>query len=292
MPELAWDDIVGGLISDRTQKPRSAGVTMVIDTGVGVGALQDTLELAGHCIDHWKFGFGTSVFMTKPVLQRKLSLLAEHDIMTLPGGTLLEVALVERHCRDYMTHARSLGFSAVEISDGTIPMPAFRRRNIIHCALDAGLIPLTEVGKKDPRQQPTAEQMAEQALADLEHGARWVVVEARESGRAVGIFDQHGQVIDDVVSVLCSTLGSAADRLIWEAPLQSQQSYLIRRFGTNVGLGNVHADQVLAVECLRCRLRFDTLQCVTDELVRSGAWDPRVVEPVPVTAVPREVESR
>ena len=188
MPELAWDPIVESLIGDRTQKPRATGVTMVIDTGVGLGLLRDTLELAGHCIDHWKLSFGTSVFLTKQILQRKLALLAEHEVLTFPGGTLLEVALVERHCRDYMKHAKTLGFSAVEISDGTIPMPAFRRRNIIHCALDAGLVPITEVGKKDPRQQPSAEQIAEQALEDLEHGARWVVVEGRESGRAVGIY--------------------------------------------------------------------------------------------------------
>lgn len=291
MPELAWDHIVGGLIGDRAQKPRATGVTMVIDTGVGVGMLGDILDLAGHCIDHWKFGFGTSVFLTKSALQRKLSLLAEHDILTLPGGTLLEVALVEHHCRDYMTHARALGFRAVEISDGTIPMPPFRRRNIIQCARDAGLIPITEVGKKDPRQQLTPEQMADQALQDLEHGAQWVVVEARESGRAVGIFDEHGQVIGDAVTTICGIMGAATERLIWEAPHQGQQSYLIRRFGTNVGLGNIQPDQLLAVECLRCRLRFDTLHSVTDELLRSGGWDPQAVEPAPVT-VPQEAGSR
>jgi phosphosulfolactate synthase len=279
MPELAWDTIITSAIGDRTQKPRSLGVTMVIDTGVGLAMLRDTLELAGHCVDHWKLSFGTTVFLTKHVLQSKLAVLAEHEVLTFPGGTLLEVALVERHCRDYMKHAKTLGFSAVEISDGTIPMPAFRRRNIIHCALDAGLVPITEVGKKDPRQQPSAEQIAEQALEDLERGARWVVVEGRESGRAVGIYDEHGQVIDDAVATICRIMGTAADRLVWEAPLKGQQTYLIRRFGTNVGLGNISPDQVLAVESLRCRLRFETLRSVTDELVRSGAWDPEVVEP-------------
>jgi phosphosulfolactate synthase len=279
MPELAWDDIVGSLIGDRAQKPRAAGVTMVIDTGMGLGMLRDTLELADHCIDHWKLGFGTSVFHTRQVLQHKLALLAEHGILTFPGGTLLEVALVERHCRDYMKHARALGFSAVEISDGTIPLPAFRRRNIIHCALDAGLVPITEVGKKDPLQQPSAEEIAAQALEDMEHGARWVVVEGRESGRAVGIYDEHGHIIDDAVAAIGRIMGTAAERLVWEAPLQEQQSYLIQRFGTNVGLGNIHPDQVLAVESLRCRLRFDTLHHVTEEMVRSGAWNPEAVEP-------------
>jgi phosphosulfolactate synthase len=286
MTECAWDAIVGNLIRDRLQKPRSAGVTMVIDTGVGLGLLRDTLELAGHCIDQWKFGFGTSVFHSRKLLQQKLGLLDEHGILSLPGGTLLEVALVEHHCRDYMKHARTLGFSAVEISDGTIPLPDFRRRNIIRCARDAGLIPITEVGKKDPRRQPTPEQVAEQALADLQNGAQWVVVEGRESGKSVGIFDQHGQIMDDSLAIIADALGEAADRLIWEAPLQSQQSYLIRRFGTNVGLGNIHPDQVLATEALRCRLRFDTLHWVTDEMLRAGTFQPEVAELPNIGGIP------
>jgi phosphosulfolactate synthase len=106
-----------------------------------------------------------------------------------------------------------------------------------------------------------------------------VVIEARESGRGVGIYDEQGQVIETAVATISRILGSAADRLVWEAPLKGQQTYLIQRFGTNVGLGNIRPDQILAVESLRCRLRFDTLRWVTEELVRSGAWDPEAVEP-------------
>lgn len=281
MPDFAWDAIVGNLTRDRLQKPRTAGVTMVIDTGLGLGQLRDTLELAGHCVDHWKLGFGTSVFITKQMLQYKLALLAEYGVVTCPGGTLLEVALLEHHCRDYMKHAKALGFSAVEISDGTIPLPAFRRKNLIDCALNAGLIPITEVGKKDPEQQLTAAQVAEQALEDLQHGAHWVVMEGRESGRAVGIYDEQGKIHNETLTEITRIMGSAADKLIWEAPLKDQQAYLIQRFGTNVGLGNTPPDQLLALEALRCRLRFDTLNTITEEMLRSGAWNPNQVEPKP-----------
>ena len=47
--------------------------------------------------------------MDKALLQEKLQLLATHNVLTFPGGTLLEVALLEHHCRVYMTHARELG---------------------------------------------------------------------------------------------------------------------------------------------------------------------------------------
>ncbi|MGR9073573.1 MAG: phosphosulfolactate synthase [Gammaproteobacteria bacterium] len=279
MPEFAWDNIIGGLIGDRSQKPRDIGVTMVIDTGIGCGQLRDTLELAGNWIDQWKFAFGTSVFLSKQALQRKLAMLDEFGILTYPGGTLLEVALIEHHCRVYMKQAKRLGFTAVEISDGTIPMPAIRRRNIIHCAMDAGLVAITEVGKKDPRRQPSPEEIAEQSLLDLENGAGWVVMEGRESGRAVGIYDAYGHVIDEALTTIIGMMGESSNRLIWEAPLKDQQAYLIGKLGTNVGLGNIHPDQLLAVESLRCRLRFDTLSSVSDRLLRSGAWDPHEIEP-------------
>src|SRR4030065_632639 len=79
--------------------------------------------------------------------------------------------------------AATPGVGGVEGRDGTIPLPAERRRNIIWCARDAGLIPITEVGKKDPRQQPSPEHLAQEALQDLEWGAHWVGVEGRGGGQ-------------------------------------------------------------------------------------------------------------
>lgn len=279
MHDSPWQRIVGNLISDRLPKPRNVGVTMVIDTGIGQMQVHDILALSGQCIDHWKFAFGTSVFYNKSVLFDKLALLAEYKILTMPGGTLLEVALIEHHCRKFMRQAKSLGFTAVEISDGTIPMPDFRRKNIIHCALDNGLLAVTEVGKKDPRKQPTPEEVAEQALIDLQNGASWVVMEGRESGRAVGIYGQYGEVIDEYVGTIIGIMGDYANRVIWEAPQKDQQAYLINKLGTNVGLGNIQPDQVLAVEALRCRLRFDTLQNISEQLLRTGRWNPNLIEP-------------
>ena len=279
MPELAWNRIIKGTRNARAVKPRQHGITMVNDTGRGLTETRDNLVISGHLTDLWKFSFGTSAFMEKKVLQEKLELLNDSRVLTFPGGTLLEVALVEHHCRVYMHRARKLGFTAVEISDGTISIPRFRRRNIINCALDADLVPITEVGKKDPKRQPTAEQLAEEALEDLEWGARWVIVEGRESGIGIGIFDEHGHVEENEVDKLTEIAGDSVDRLIWEAPLRTQQSFLIERFGSNVNIGNVDCNEILALEALRNGLRFETLHTVTRDLLKSGRWDPNEVEP-------------
>src|SRR5258706_405249 len=189
MPERAWAEVIESLLTGRTQPSRKNGLSMVVDKGLGPAATADLLEMCGGVIDHWKCAFGTSAFVPADALRRKLVSLAAHGILTYPGGTLLEVAIVVGSCRTFMRRAHSLGFSAVEISDGTIPLPSHRRHNVIRCALDHGLTPITEVGKKDATHQPTAVELAEQALQDLAWGAQWVTVEAREEGRGIGIYD-------------------------------------------------------------------------------------------------------
>ena len=284
MPELAWGRIIKGTRGTRTEKPRWQGITMVNDTGRGLTETRDALSISAHLTDLWKLSFGTSAFMDRKVLQEKLELLNSNQVLTFPGGTLLEVALVEHHCRVYMHRAKKLGFKAVEISDGTISIPRFRRKNIINCALDADLVPITEVGKKDPKRQPTIEQLAEEALEDLDWGAKWVIVEGRESGIGIGIYDEHGHVEENDVEKFAEIMGENIERLIWEAPLRMQQSFLIERFGSNVNLGNVECNTILALESLRNGLRFETLHSVAKDLLKSGRWDPNEVEPDNETA--------
>ena len=50
------------------------------------------------------------------------------------------------------------------------------------------------------------------------------------------------------------------DLLVWEAPIKNQQQELIIQFGNNVNLGNIPADEVLALEALRQGVRGDTLK--------------------------------
>jgi phosphosulfolactate synthase len=288
MPEFAWDGIIN---RDRTRdvRPRSVGLNMVLDKGLGLIGTRDVLEVAGDHIDHWKCSFGTSALVRADALRPKLRLLAEHGIVTFPGGTLLEAAIVQGHCRPFMERASELGFTAVEVSDGTIELPLERRRNIIACARDAGLLPITEVGKKDPTQQPTPEELATEALRDMEWGAHWVVVEGREGGTSVAIYDDAGRILDDAVETISRLLGASASRLVWEAPQKSQQAGLIARFGATVNLGNIPPGEVLAVESLRAGLRFETLQPIAEELARRGEWSPGQTEP---TADPVGVDVR
>ena len=286
MSELAWSGVIDHIWNGDIDRARRKGVTMMIDTGLGLATTADLIETAGPYIDHWKFGFGTSALVPTDLLERKLALLANHGILAYPGGTLLEAAIVQHHCRVYMDRARELGFRAVEISDGTISLPPQRRRNVITCAAGAGLLPITEVGKKDPHAQPSSTEIAELALQDIEWGAAWVIVEARESGKGVGIYDEAGEVREALLEELAAHMGEKLDRLVWEAPLKSQQAALIGRFGPGVSLGNVSVDSVLALQALRIGLRFETLQPIAEQRQKQAQWQPDRIEP----QLPRIVE--
>ena len=264
----------------RSRKPRTGGVTMVIDTGLGQSQTGELLDMAGQWIDHWKLSFGTSALIPEPILQKKLDLINATGTLTFPGGTLFEAATAHRHCRHYMRAARRMGFTGVEISEGTIDLPPARRKRAIECGQDADLVVITEVGKKDPRSQPAPEELAEQVLLDLEWGASWVVMEGRESGTGVGVFDTVGHVDTDAVETVATRIGEANHRLVWEAPLKEQQTILINRFGMNVNLGNIPPARILALEALRSGLRYETLRSVTARLAEEKLLEIDRPEPV------------
>lgn len=96
-----------------------------------------------------------------------------------------------------------------------------------------------------------------------------VLVEAREAGKGVGIFDASGAPKEEEVEAIVRGVKDPA-RLIWEAPLTAQQRYLILKFGPNVSLGNVAPEDILALEALRCGLRGDTLKRAWQQQTRSG----------------------
>lgn len=261
----AWEHVLVGLAQDRTTKPRQSGLTMVLDRCHGLTETKDLIELSGDYIDHIKLSFGTTVFLDEDVLRRKIAMIREAGIEVYPGGTLFEVAVFEGVCAAYLQRARALGFTAVEVSDGTIDLPSHVRADAIRRALDLGLKVFTEVGKKDPAQQPSPAELNEQIHRDLELGAEKVIVEARESGTNVGIYDAEGRVVEDRLDALLAGLDSV-DRIIWEAPLKQQQDYLVLRFGPNVNLGNIRPQDVLALESVRCGLRWETFRLYVAQL--------------------------
>ena len=246
-------------IAGRSAKPRADGLTMVIDKGLGVAGTKDLLELAGPYIDLLKLAFGTTAFYSKPVLERKLRLAADAGVLVYPGGTFLEVAVAQDRGTAFIDRAAALGFRAIEISDGTIEMPAHTRYALIEHATRLNLRVLTEVGKKHPDDRLASDTLHKQIAADRDHGAWKVIVEGRESGKGVGMYRDDGSIDTREMEDIAQCVPDTA-QLIWEAPLKQQQQELILHFGCNVNLGNIPAAEALSLEALRVGLRGDTLR--------------------------------
>lgn len=261
----AWAEVFSNL-DERSHKPRVTGVTMVIDKCQGLTNMADLLALTGDYIDHWKLSFGTSALLDDDILRRKITLARDNGLLVYPGGTLAEYAVLKGVYPEFVRRAYQLGFNGLEVSDGTIHISPDVRRELINIALEVGLTVVSEVGKKDPRQQPSAAKLAKQALLDFESGASWVILEARESGKGVGVYAADGSVHEGDVETIAAMLNRHVDRLIWEAPLKNQQEYLILRFGPDVGLGNIQPREVLATEALRAGLRFETLRPLVEKM--------------------------
>ena len=255
----AWENVTEMPVLGRTSKPRTTGLTMVIDKGIGMNQTKDLVQTSGEFIDIIKLTFGTSAFYDKEFLKEKIQLLASSDIDVMPGGTFLEVALWKGALEKYLERAKELGFSTIEVSDGTITINPAKRKDIIRQALDMEFKVITEVGKKDPKEALPIAIVHQLIREDVECGAFKVIIEAREAGKGVGIFDQAGKIKQDEVDNIIAGVEDS-DHLMWEAPIKNQQQELIIKFGNNVNLGNIPADEVLALEALRQGLRGDTLK--------------------------------
>ncbi|HHU32997.1 MAG TPA: phosphosulfolactate synthase [Clostridia bacterium] len=254
-----WNEILEFPLAGRTCKPRDTGLTMVIDKGLGLIETKELLEMAAGHIDFIKLGFGTSALYSNHILREKIKLVKSYGVDIYPGGTFLEVAVSQGKLDAYLQKSKELGYTFMEVSDGTIDMSPELRAECISKAQRWGFRVISEVGKKDARDSVASTQIHKQIKADLEQGVYKVIVEGRESGKGVVIYDQDGLIKEQELEEMLKIIPSL-DCILWEAPLKNQQQELIMRFGSNVNLGNVAPGDILSVEALRVGLRGDTLR--------------------------------
>jgi phosphosulfolactate synthase (CoM biosynthesis protein A) len=256
----------------RAEKPRASGLTMVLDKNLGLHGLQDLMDTAAGAVDLVKLGWGTSAVQDVELVRRKNALLAHHRVKVCPGGTLTELAWLQGQVSSFLEAALRLGFTCIEVSDGTVTMPHADKLTLIARARAAGFVVTSEVGAKqrDEDRRITLAERIRQAEAELDAGAWKVILEARESGTQ-GIFDASGATQHELVHALADRIGAA--HLIFEAPQREQQTELILTLGADVNLGNVAPVDVVGLETLRLGLRSDTLRHFhADETAAAGAW--------------------
>jgi phosphosulfolactate synthase len=237
----------------RTQRPREYGLTHVLDKGQGIRAVRDLLDTAADYMDIVKLGWGTGYVTGN--LREKARLYQDNDIALCFGGTLMEVAIAQGRVDAFRGFLLELGITHVELSDGVATLTPQDKAMYIR-ELCRDFVVLSEVGSKDPIVQRSPLKWVEMIERDLEAGAWKVIAEARESG-TVGLFRHDRSVREGLLDVIAERI--PPEKLLFEAPAKAQQAYLIVRFGSNVNLGNIAPEEVIAVETLRLGLRGDTM---------------------------------
>jgi phosphosulfolactate synthase len=237
---------------DRQQKPRSSGITMVMDKGLSIQEAKNFMSIAHPHVDILKLGFGTS-YVT-PNLREKIEVYRSYNIPVYFGGTLFEAFLIRGQFPDFIRVLQDFGIDHVEVSDGSVTIPHAEKCGYIEKLTKYATV-LSEVGSKDATHIIPPYKWIELMRAELEAGASYVIAEARESGN-VGIYRGSGEVREGLVQEILTQI--PGEQIIWEAPQKAQQLYFLELLGCNVNLGNIAPSEVIALEAMRIGLRGDT----------------------------------
>jgi len=242
---------------ERSSKPRSNGMTMCLDQGLGLNYIDDLLNLCAEYIDLWKLGWATTQLQSKDVVKEKVKLLRSYGISVCNGGTLLELSEHQNKADMLFDELVNFGCDSTEISSGSLDINSERVIELIQSAKSRNLRVFCEVGKKLPENDFDSSEYNSLMKKYIEAGAEKVILEARESGASVGIMDDEGNPRESRMEEMLE--GIDPTKVIFESPRKAQQVFFLKRFGPETNLGNIHPTDVISVETLRRGLRGDTM---------------------------------
>lgn len=247
------------LLKEREEKPRQKGITMVLDKGLGLETAESLINISGDYVDYLKFGWGTSIVHEQDIIKDKVAMYKSHNITPYTGGTLFELAYMNDKLEEFFQEAHDLGFEAIEVSDGSTIISHDKKLECIESAKKDGFEVLSEVGKKDPGldKELSLDERIEYMQNELEAGSSLIIVEAREGGKNIGIYDKAGNAKEDEIDYILDNFDG--NKILWEAPNKDQQVFFILKLGNDVNLGNVSTDDITSLETLRRGLRGDTV---------------------------------
>lgn len=238
-------------------KPRTSGLTMMMDWGLPLGQQRDWLELQADYVDLAKFVVGTARLYETDYLKRKIALYKEHAIQPFIGGQFLEYVYAKQGmtgAQEYFAEAARLGFEAIEVSDNYVTLQSDTRRQLIEGAIRHGLEVHGEVGSKTVESDGAL--LVGQARECFEAGANVVLVEGAE---LLVDGEPNRALLSDLRAALDTTKIIFELSGTWIEDTTSSEVYhlkkfLIAEFGADVNLANVLPDAVWETEAMRAGL--------------------------------------
>lgn len=240
-------------LPNRETKPRQSGINMILEKGMDLTSFESYVTKNSEYIDLLKFTSGLA--LVDKNIKEKIRICKQNDISCYVGGTLFEKYYSQNKVQAFFEFLKSLEISVLEISDGTIEVPDKEKINIMKQASNEGFEVLVEVGSKDQDFVMPPSKWIEQINLFKEEGAKYLILEGRESGSA-GLYRKTGEIRTGLLEEIYNQTG--VENIIFEAPNKNAQCYLINKFGTNVNMGNIPLSEVLILEVQRLGLRYET----------------------------------
>jgi len=236
--------------------PNLPPLTSPFDPGYDPGTLESHLEQSSHLIAILKISMACWIVASEAATRRKVAAAVQYSVPTVSGGGPFEIAVAQGRLLEYLDLCASIGFTRIECGEGFTNMP-LGARQVVALAGQRGLEVQFELGKKHTGAfgPHTVDHLIAQGQRWMDAGSRELVVEARESARGVGLFDENGHLNGGLADRFASEFG--LDTLTYEAPTKPSQFALLDHFGPRVRLCNVRLEELLRVEIYRRGLHSD-----------------------------------
>jgi len=241
----------GFLLPSRAAKPRTRGLTAVIDFGpdgfgwTGERGIADLLDCAADYIDFAKIYAMNALLLPEDVVRRIVRLYRDAGITCYSGGILFEFAYERGEIDAFVAHLRKIGLDTLEISENYVTLADAERRAFIERFKACGLNVIYEFGRKDPLHPLELGELGSIVDGVVQCGVEHVIVEQSEIDLVVAS-------APDRLTALAAT--SWFKHILIEADpyrFPKQHVDLLKMFGTDVNLANVAAGQALRLEGLR-----------------------------------------
>jgi len=255
--------------------PEIRPATSPFDPGYDPATLESHLEQSAHLMSILKISMACWMVAKEAATRRKVAAAKKHHVPTVTGGGPFEVAVAQGQLSAYLDLCADIGVTRIECGEGFTEM-TLKAADVVKMASERGLDVQFELGKKHTGAftEDGVTQLIEQGRRWLDAGALQLVVEARESAKEVGLFDDKGNLHCGYADRFAKAFG--LDTVMFEAPNKASQFALLNHLGREVHLCNVRLEELLRVEIYRRGLHSDAfarenLRPVTPNPVRPRA---------------------
>lgn len=236
--------------------PEIPPATSPFDPGYDPATVESHLNQSAHLMSILKISMACWMVAKEKATRRKIAAAKKHNVPTVTGGGPFEVAVAQGQLTAYLDLCADIGVTRIECGEGFTEM-TLKADDVVKMAAERGLDVQFELGKKHNGTFTDSgiTQLIERGQSWLDAGALQLVVEARESAKGIGLFDEIGNLNRGYADRFAGAFGLAV--VMFEAPNKPSQFALLNHFGREVHLCNVRLEELLRVEIYRRGLHSD-----------------------------------